>query len=158
MFTRSGRAALGDRGGIGRGPGRLAGLDVEAEVLAHGAWHRRLRDTIQGESREPLDVGTVSSPEGCALGQWLAGAGRQSSGERPAFAALGQAHQAFHTEAGAVLAHVQAGERLKAQRRLLTTFAQRSAELVAALDELCRSPEPAGSPTAPALVWDDFTG
>lgn len=155
-MTRVETGGVGGRAGVRETPGGLTGLDVEAELQAHGGWHRRLRDAIQGESRESLDVATVASVERCALGHWLVGPGRQAHGGRPAFAALCRAHQDFHTEAGAVLAHVQAGERLKAQRRLLSTFAQRSAALVAALDELGQS---AGSASpAPELVWEDFTG
>lgn len=157
-MTRVEERGLRQRGEEQGRSGRLSGLDVEAEIQAHGQWHRRLRDVIQGESRERLDVATASSDRLCGLGRWLDGAGRQMYAGQPAFAALCAVHREFHAEAGAVLAHAQASERLRAQRRLLSTFAQRSTALVAALDDLAQSPQAAGNHAEPALVWEDLTG
>lgn len=97
----------------------LAGLDIQAELQEHAGWHKRLRDVIQNESRETLRVQILGAEGHCSLGRWLSGQGQATYGHLDSFALLCGAHRTFHTQAAALLAHAQAGERLKAQRLLL---------------------------------------
>lgn len=111
-------------------------LDRTRAIETHLMWQKRLRDVIQGQSQEYLDVPGVSTDEGCGLGKWIYNAGQANYAHLPAFEELRLKHAAFHQEAGQILEHTLEGRRPDAQRQLMGSFVQRTEELVAALEHL----------------------
>ncbi|MCX7600377.1 MAG: CZB domain-containing protein [Meiothermus sp.] len=80
------------------------GLDVQAVINAHLAWRKRLEDAILGRSNEELDIGVIAQDNQCLLGQWLYGQAAHSTlALHPEFAALREAHRAFHFYAARVV-------------------------------------------------------
>ncbi|WP_170211616.1 methyl-accepting chemotaxis protein [Rhodoferax bucti] len=77
----------------------VEGIDVDTIIDAHRQWKVKLRDAI--ESGAPVDVGTLSRDDCCALGKWIYGDG-QRLGNRASFTELIQRHAHFHRIAGQV--------------------------------------------------------
>ena len=114
----------------------LSTLDIPGAMQAHLNWHKRLRDVIHDESDEVLDVNVVKADCNCALGKWIYSDGKAAYGHSPMYEDLRLKHARFHVEAGEVLYNAQRGERIKAQRRLMTTYAQASKNVLRALEQL----------------------
>lgn len=133
-------------------------LNFAAELDAHRAWQRRLRNVIQGDQADQANLATARDAAACALGRWLSGEGRLRYGSRPEFEVLRVRHDTFHVQVAQVLELALAGERVRAQRVFLGAFAAASADLLATLESFGSSlpaPEPE---TAGELIWEDLTG
>ncbi|MFN8124421.1 MAG: CZB domain-containing protein [Thermoleophilia bacterium] len=83
-------------------------MDLVQASQAHAEWKVRLRTAIN--KKEHLDAAAITADDRCALGQWLHGAGRAEYGSHAEFAAVVEKHAAFHREAGAVAAAINAGD------------------------------------------------
>jgi methyl-accepting chemotaxis protein len=91
----------------------LVGADrspLEAAVLAHAAWKRRLSDSIaSGQLPPDTDIAKVRRDDVCAFGQWLhSGAGADIDPRRNSDVMA--YHATFHKMAAGVLSHVAAGK------------------------------------------------
>lgn len=108
-------------------------MDLEAAVSTHVAWRMKLRAAIT--KKEQMDAAAIGSADRCDLGAWLAGEGKATAGRAPEYAALVQAHQAFHREAANVAAAVNARDYRHAEAMLGngTAYAKASLEVTKAI-------------------------
>jgi methyl-accepting chemotaxis protein len=81
-------------------------LNLDNAIAAHSRWKMKFRTAIA--KRERVDCAAIHR-DGCELGNWLSGPGRDLYGSRPQFLQLAQRHDAFHLEADKVLAALNAG-------------------------------------------------
>lgn len=110
---------------------QFMGLDVQAVINAHLAWRKRLEDLILGNSSEELDIGVIMQDNQCLLGQWLYGqAARSTLALHPEFAALREAHRAFHLYAARVVQTLRMRGVEAAQAMLEADFDRLSKEIV----------------------------
>lgn len=94
---------------------RMFVIASEGEAIdAHIRWKARLRDYIQGFSKEDIKVGDDQG----SLGQWLNGIGGERFGRMPAFSVVRSRHADFHRCAGEVLAVARHEEKERALHML----------------------------------------
>ncbi|MDO8943494.1 MAG: CZB domain-containing protein, partial [Desulfobacterales bacterium] len=87
-------------------------------IDSHVKWKARLQAFIKGDSKENLEIDTVSRDDQCTLGQWLGGIGGERFGQLPAFSVLRSRHAQFHRCAGEVLAVARQGDKQRALQML----------------------------------------
>ena len=71
---------------------------------------------------EPLDIGTLSQDDVCAIGKWLYGEGKTLYGHLPEYETARQVHAELHLCAGEVLAQHQMGNQDQALAILKTKY------------------------------------
>lgn len=107
------------------------GLNIQAVINAHLAWRKRLEDLILGNSSEELDIGVIMQDDLCQLGQWIYGqAARSTLALHPEFAALREAHRAFHLYAARVVQTLRMRGVEAAQAMLEADFDRLSKDIV----------------------------
>ena len=82
-------------------------VNIDNAIAAHSRWKMKFRTAIS--KREPIDPSTIHK-DGCEMGSWLSGPGRDRYGAHPEFQLLLQRHDAFHVEAAKVVAALKAGK------------------------------------------------
>ncbi|MDO8787934.1 MAG: CZB domain-containing protein [Sulfuritalea sp.] len=98
---------------------RMFVIASEGDAIdAHIRWKARLRDYIQGFSKEDIKVDTMFRDDQCTLGQWLSGIGRERFGQMPAFSVVRSRHADFRRCAGEVLAVARHGAKERALHML----------------------------------------
>ena len=127
------------------GASQALGINLDNAIRAHADWRSRLRTAAAKGDR--LDADTVGRDDCCELGKWLHGEGGKRHGAHTSFAALIDAHRAFHVEAGKVASTINGGETGKAERMLDggTPFASTSSEVARLIVQLKREIGAAGS-------------
>ena len=89
---------------------QFMGLDVQAAINAQLAWRKRLEDLILKNSSEELDIDVIMQDDQCQLGLWLyEQAAKSTLALHPEFAALREAHRAFHLHAARVVQALRMG-------------------------------------------------
>lgn len=116
----------------------LAEIDIDRAIESHENWKVRLRKVLEGHSDEQFDLEVVRRDDCCALGQWLHGPGQRRLGKYPAFTVLVARHQYFHTQASAVLEHVQTGRNAMAEQVFNSAYRHGSNQVILLLKELKR--------------------
>ncbi|USI72540.1 CZB domain-containing protein [Sphingomonas morindae] len=113
-------------------------MDFEEVAHSHSQWKVRFRTAIYRKER--LDAAVIGRDDCCLIGRWLYGEGAQRFGASPAFRQARDRHRAFHREAGAVAALINAGRFAEAEAALGngTPYANASTEVVTALGALRR--------------------
>lgn len=111
-------------------------LDVSGAVAAHQAWMGRLKNLLQGRSKDTYDPAIVGRDDQCALGKWVQGPGQQYCGHLQEFPSLKSKHRDFHRMAAEVLNFHQAGRRDQAEALLAKDFMAISHEVVAILSRM----------------------
>lgn len=111
---------------LAEGESHLSGLSLNDAIQAHMAWRDRLVATLNGTSKEKLQIGQVAVDHLCVLGQWLHGDGRKQFGHLPEYQALLDTHRQFHLNAGEVLVEHDNGQRDRAHAILDGTFRAQS--------------------------------
>lgn len=113
--------------------------DVLAALLAHVRWKKQLLHYIEG-SAEEMEPEAVRGESGCALGQWIHGAGGVFYGDSARFEELRDLHKEIHHHAAEIVRAVLQGEcdqalnqfrngsYAKASRRINTLLARISLE------------------------------
>ncbi len=72
----------------------------------HQEWKVKLLAAVN--TKEPIDIDTISRDDCCDLGKWLYSEGQQYNGHKPAFQDLILHHREFHMLTGAVAEIVNA--------------------------------------------------
>ena len=114
-------------------------FDIDAAIVSHEDWKRRLRQQLSGEIDTPIDLERLRDPKGCPLGQWLDGRGRELLGKYPAFEILMARHAYFHTQAAEVVELSRAGEYDRALHVFHGGYRHASNQVIVLLKELKRS-------------------
>lgn len=86
------------------------GLVMKDALDAHEKWYHRLKDKLNGESNEQLDVMTVACDDKCKLGEWIYAQGKKNFGNMEEYGTLKRVHADFHLTAGEVLNNVLNGD------------------------------------------------
>ncbi|NOU23141.1 MAG: CZB domain-containing protein [Methyloglobulus sp.] len=108
-----------------------AGLNFKTAIEAHQKWKARLKDVIEGNSSETLDVSMICRDDQCLLGKWIHGDGGKQFGVLNEFIELQKNHANFHKCAGHVLELAQAGKKSEADQNLsVGPYAQVSLQVV----------------------------
>lgn len=81
----------------------LAGLSMKGALENHAAWKIRLKDLLDGNSSEPIDINMAACDDCCAVGKWLNGTGKSQFGHLPEYDGLRMTHANFHLTAGEIL-------------------------------------------------------
>jgi len=111
-------------------------LDVLGAVSAHQAWSGRLKNVLEGRSREVLDPAVVGCDDRCTLGKWIHGPGLTCCSHLPDFPVLRGRHADFHTLAAQVLTAHAEGRREQAKTLLEKDFTATSRDVVALLTQM----------------------
>lgn len=118
---------------------------INHALAAHGTWKARLRGALN-DGASTLDCATVGRDDACDFGRFLHGTTVPASlRATPSFTRIVALHAAFHRNAAAVVADVQAGRRQQAEAALAlgASFDHASTDLVQALIAWRRSLAPA---------------
>lgn len=94
------------------------GIDFRNAIQIHAKWKLRLRDYVEGKSKEDLRVEVVSRDDECVLGKWLNHEGQTKYGSVKDFQKLVELHRNFHQCAGQVLAHAKSGQQQHAMQMI----------------------------------------
>ena len=99
-------------------PGELGGLDFRGAIHAHMRWKARLRDVIEGTSKEAITPAVLARDDQCPLGKWLHGEGLTDYGRNELFRELTAHHAEFHLHAASVLQLAHEGHAREATQAL----------------------------------------
>lgn len=117
----------------------IAGLNVKTAIEAHNKWKQRLKDVINGTSKEVLDPRIVSRDDQCALGKWLHDEGKKQFSAQPGFQLVATSHAHFHKCAGHTLELALKGKHEEAEAELSNgDFARASLDVSLQLMRLWR--------------------
>lgn len=100
----------------------LSGIDLKYVLDTHHMLKKKLLDEMDGTGVEPLDIGTLSQDNVCAIGKWLYGEGKTLYGHLPEYETARQVHAELHLCAGEVLAQHQMGNQDHALAILKTKY------------------------------------
>ncbi len=100
----------------------LSGIDLKYVLDTHHVLKKKLLDEMDGTGGEPLDIGTLSQDNVCAIGKWLYGEGKTLYGHLPEYETARQVHAELHLCAGEVLAQHQMGNQDHALAILKTKY------------------------------------
>lgn len=109
---------------------QFMGLDVQAAINAHLAWRKRLEDLVLKNSSEELDIGVIMQDDQCQLGLWLYERAKSTLALHPEFAALREAHRAFHLYAARIVQALRMGGVEAARGMLEANFDRLSRDIV----------------------------
>ena len=73
-------------------------MDLNDAMKAHADWSRKFREAI--DTKQKLDVETISKDNQCALGKWLHGEAKDTYAKLAAYHTCVGAHAHFHRNAG----------------------------------------------------------
>jgi hypothetical protein len=99
-----------------------SGIDLKYVLDTHHMLKKKLLDEMDGTGAEPLDIGTLSQDDVCAIGKWLYGEGKTLYGHLPEYETARQVHAELHLCAGEVLAQHQMGNQDQALAILKTKY------------------------------------
>jgi methyl-accepting chemotaxis protein len=108
-------------------------MNLDEAIERHTAWKVVFRTAL--EKRETLDADGIRRDNGCALGKWLHGAGRQAYGRRVSYAELLTAHESFHRHAGKVADAINA-KNYEAAEQMLGVWSEYMDASVAVVDAI----------------------
>lgn len=100
----------------------LSGINLKYVLDTHHMLKKKLLDEMDGTGAEPLDIGTLSQDDVCAIGKWLYGEGKTLYGHLPEYETARQVHAELHLCAGEVLAQHQMGNQDHALAILKTKY------------------------------------
>ncbi len=106
----------------------LSGIDLKYVLDTHHMLKKKLLDEMDGTGAEPLDIGTLSQDDVCAIGKWLYGEGKTLYGHLPEYETARQVHAELHLCAGEVLALHQMGNQDHALAILKTKYRSTSSK------------------------------
>jgi hypothetical protein len=108
----------------------------EEAVAVHIAWKSRIRDHVAGRGK-PLNASDIDRDDLCDLGGWLMGEGKVYA-SLPAWQALREAHQRFHSCAAEVVRRHDAGNTAGVENLLASDgeYFTASSETVVAIGNL----------------------
>jgi methyl-accepting chemotaxis protein len=111
-------------------------LDVLGAIGAHQAWSGRLKNILEGRSKEAPDPTVVGRDDRCVLGKWIHGPGQRCCGHLEEFQRLLGRHAHFHRLASEVLSAHGAGRREAARTLLDQDFKTVSHEVLGLLNRI----------------------
>lgn len=131
---------------IGRLPNRIdqarpatsAGIDFVSVAESHVLFFGRVKDFVHGELPQSISDLTELG-QCCELERWLKGLGASRFGQLRAFARLQEAHTEFHHLASEVLAMIQAGSWIAAERMRKHELSQSLRRVLISITELNES-------------------
>jgi hypothetical protein len=134
------------RQAIGRMPGNLMqvpnespiGIDFVGVAESHVLFFGRVKDFVHGELPQSLSDLTELG-QCCELERWLKGVGSSRFGQLRAFHRLHEAHAEFHLLASEVLAMIQAGSWIAAERMRKSELSQALRRVLITITELNES-------------------
>jgi len=111
-------------------------MDFDDAIVSHLKWKIHLRNFIDGRGKG-IDVATVAEDEGCELGRWIQGEGKQFENS-PTFQELVAKHSQFHRTAAEIVDMVIAGDKAGAEELLSIgrEFSSASRDIVGAIMRL----------------------
>ena len=130
---------------IGRLPNRInqtqgsasIGIDFVEVAESHVRFFGRVKDFVHGEL--PGTSAVTELEHRCELEHWLKGDGSSRFGQLRAFSRLHEAHVEFHRHASEVLAMIQAGSWISAERMRKSELSQALRRMLITLTELNES-------------------
>jgi len=131
---------------IGRIPGSMVqvpdespiGIDFVGVAESHVLFFGRVKDFVHGELPHSLSDLTELG-QCCELERWLKGAGASRFGQLRSFGRLHEAHAEFHLLASEVLAMIQAGSWIAAERMRKSELSQALRRVLITITELNES-------------------
>ncbi|MBI5007464.1 MAG: CZB domain-containing protein [Nitrosomonadales bacterium] len=115
-----------------------AGIDFVSVAESHVLFFGRVKDFVHGELPQSISDLTELG-QCCELERWLKGVGISRFGQLRAFARLQEAHTEFHLLASEVLAMIQAGSWISAERMRKDELSQSLRRVLIAITELNES-------------------
>lgn len=131
---------------IGRIPGSMVqvpdespvGIDFVGVAESHVLFFGRVKDFVHGELPHSLSDLTELG-QCCELERWLKGVGASRFGQLRSFCRLQEAHAEFHLLASEVLAMIQAGSWIAAERMRKSELSQSLRRVLITITELNES-------------------